>query len=243
MRCDPLVRTLHFLLSLSLLLAGCTGRVQPITEYPFVPKQSTFLVKKVAYDEHGRPQFGERLHRRPGGAGERFSIVHAVNERPVRSYDIAIVAQKPDMNKPLAIVYEWTGKGFEGGVVVAQGIFPGGFSGSGREAGVYLVVKAAPIVIFGITGFVVGLVASVPETAAELKHLIVNAQETVLGYTVYEYDERGRIRFMKLYSPMEHGEVLVKTEFFYQGDAVVPFRTEVNSLVEKTVRQLPLPAH
>lgn len=241
MRCNPLVRYVLSLLFLPLVLAGCmTGRVQPVTEYPSVPKQSTFLVNKVAYDEHGLPHFEGRLHWRPGGAGKQFTIVHAVNERPVRSYDIAILKeQKPDMNRPLAVVYEWTGKGFQGGLVVAQGLFPNGFSGSGKEAGVYLVIKAAPVVIFGITGFVVGLVASVPETAVELKHLIVNAQEAVLGYTVYEYDEKGRVRFMKLYPPVEHAEVLVKTEFFYQGDAVIPFKTEVNSLVEKTVRLLP----
>jgi hypothetical protein len=230
------------MLSLSLLLAGCmTGRVQPVTEYPSVPKQSTFLVKKVGYDERGLPHFEQRLHWRPHSAGGQFTIVHAVNDRPVRSYDIAIMKeQKPDMNKPLAVVYEWTGKGFEGGLVVAQGLFPNGFSGSGKEAAAYVVIKAAPVVIFGVAGFVVGLVASVPETFTELKHLIVNAQETVLGYTVYEYDEKGRIRFMKLYPPVEHAEVLVKTEFFYQGDAVVPFGTEVNSLVEKKVRRLPL---
>ena len=237
----PVMRFLVPLLCLSPMLAGCmTGRVQPVTEYPSVPRQSTFLVKKVAYDKHGRPQFQERLHWRPGAAGEQFAIVHAVDEKPMRSYDIAIVKeQKPDMNKPLAVVYEWTGKGFEGGLVVAQGLFPNGFSGSGKEAAAYLVVKAAPVVIFGMAGFVVGLVASVPETAAELKHLVVNARETVLGYTVYEYDEKGRIRFMKLYPPVEHAEVLVKTEFFYQDDAVVPFRTEVNSLVEKKMRLLP----
>lgn len=234
------MRSLPALLSLLLVLAGCmTGRVQPVVEYPSVPKQSTFLVKKVAYDEHGLPHFEERLHWRPGKAGEQFVIVHAVNERPARSYDIAIMKERPDMNKPLAVVYEWTGKGFEGGLVVAQGLFPDGFSGSGKEAAAYLVIKAAPVVIFGVAGFVVGLVASVPQTAAELKHLIVNARETVLGYTVYEYDEKGRIRFMKLYPPVEHAEVLVKTEFFYEGDAPVPSRTEVNSLAEKKVRLLP----
>lgn len=240
MKCDPLVRYPLSLLSLLLLLAGCvTGQVQPVVEYPSVPKQSTFLVKKIGYDEHGRPQFQERLHRRPGHAGEQFTIVHAVNDRPVRSYDIAIVKEKPDMNKPLAVVYEWTGKGFEGGLVVAQGLFPDGFSGSGKEAAAYVVIKAAPVIIFGVAGFVVGLVASVPETAAELKRLIVNAQENVLGYTVYEYDEKGRIRFMKLYPPVEHAEALVKTEFFYEGNAAAPVRTEVDSLVENKVRLIP----
>jgi len=115
---------------LFLVLCGCmTERVQPVREYPAVPKQSTFLVKKVGYDGHGRPLFNERLDSRPGAAGDQFTIVHAVNERPVRSYDIAIVEQqKADMGRPLAVLYEWTGKGFEGGLAISSGIVPNGFT-------------------------------------------------------------------------------------------------------------------
>jgi hypothetical protein len=217
-----------------------TERVHPDTEYPAVPDQATFLVKKIDYDNYGRPLFTDRLTSRPAKAGEFFTIVHTVNNRPARSFDIAIVErEKADLGKPLAVIYEWTGKGFEGGMVISEGLYPGnGFSGSGREAAAYLAIKAAPVVIGGVTGFVVGLVASIPETAGELMHVIVNARERVIAYTVYEYDEKGRIRFMKLYPPDGHAEELVKTVFYYTGDSGVPSRTDVMSRVEKKVRTI-----
>ncbi|MGE5173815.1 MAG: hypothetical protein ACM3MD_08300 [Betaproteobacteria bacterium] len=66
----------------------------------------------------------------------------------------------------------------------------------------------------------------------------MNAREVVTGYTAYEYDEKGRIRFMKLYPPDEHAVELVKTEFFCTGNGDVPDKTEVTSLVEKKVRMI-----
>jgi hypothetical protein len=225
---------------LVLLLAGCmTERVHPVTEYPAVPGQAVFLVKKIDYDNYGRPLFMEKLAGRPGKAGKIFTIVHTVSNRPARSFDIAIVEhEKADMGRPLAVIYEWTGKGFEGGLVISEGIFPVGFVGSGREAAAFLAIKAAPLVIGGVTGFVVGVVASIPETAKELMHVIVNARERVIAYTVYEYDEKGRIKFMKLYPPEEHAEELVRTVFYYTGDGDVPSRTDVTSRVEKKVRTI-----
>jgi len=227
----------RLLLLLSFLLSSCmTERVQPVHEYPDVPKQSTYLVKKVEYDEHGRPLFTARLSSRPGAAGDRFAIVHAVNDRPVRSYDIAIVEhQKADMARPLEVVYEWTGRGFEGGQAIASGILPSG-TYSGKEAAAFLVVKAAPVIIGSVTGFVVGVLSSIPETAIELKRVVVNARETVIGYTEYRYDEKGRIRTMKLFPPVGRAEELVRTEFFYTGERDTPDRTEVTSAVENKVR-------
>jgi hypothetical protein len=215
-----------------------TERVQPAVEYPSVPKQSTFLVKKVEYDVHGRSLFPVRLRDRPGKAGEMFTIVHSVNNRTVRSYDIAIIEQQQaDMRRPFAVVYEWTGRGFQGGLDIS-GQFTGSFYGSGREAAAYLAIVTAPIVIGGVAGFVVGIVSSIPETATELKRVIVNARETVIGYTVYEYDEKGRIRFMKMYPPEEHAEELVRTEYQYSGDSDTPSKTEVTSQVEKKTRMI-----
>ena len=94
------------------------------------------------------------------------------------------------------------------------------------------------MVIGGVTGFIVGLVASVPATAAELQNVIVNARETVIGTTVYEYDEKGRIKFMKLYPPAEHAEELVKTEFHYADGNELPYNTEVTSVIEKKIRTI-----
>jgi len=230
------IHIVRFLCAL-LIMSGCmTERVKPPAEYPSVPKQTTFMTRMIEYDEYGRPLFREKLARRPGRAGGQFTIVHAINDRPVRSYDIAIIEeQQADLRKPLAIVYEWTGRGFQTGLDIT-GTFSGHFVGSGEAALAYLAIVTAPIVIGGVTGFVVGIVSSIPEAANELRHVIVNAREMVMGYTVYEYDEQGRIRFMKLYPPEEHAEELVRTEFYYTGNSDVPSKTEVTSVVEQKTR-------
>ncbi len=204
-----------------------------------MPNQSVFLVKKIGYDRYGRPQFNDRLGRRPGSAGETFTVVHAIDDRPVRSYDIAVVSSKADLTRPFAVIYDWTGRGFEGGVEISSGIFPQGTIQSGEEAAVYLAIKAAPVVIATVTGFVVGVIASIPETAVELKKIVVNARETITGRTEYTYDEQGRIKFMKLYPPAEHADELVKTQFIYEGDGETPIRTEVISVAERKLRTIP----
>jgi hypothetical protein len=226
---------------LALLLPGCmTERVQPATGYPLVPKQTSFLVEKIDYDEHGRPRFSEVITKRPTKSGERFAIVQTFNDKPVRAYDIAIVDQeKAELGKPFAVIYEWTGRGFEGGLELSGRMFPQGATINSRdEALAYLAIKTAPVVIGGVTGFVVGVVSSIPVTAEELKRVVVNTRETVIGYTTYEYDERGRIKFMKLYPPEEHAEALVTSEYFYRDDGKDPERTEVTSMVEKKVRTI-----
>jgi len=46
---------------------------------------------------------------------------------------------------------------------------------------VCLAFKAAPLAIGSMTGFVIGIVASIPETFTELGHVIVNTRVKVLG--------------------------------------------------------------
>ncbi len=228
------------LIVILLAAAGCfTERVPPVAEYPEVPDQSFFLVKKITYDEHGRPVFVDRLSKRPGAAGDTFTVVHAIKNRPVRSYDIAVMGTKADLTRPFAVMYDWTGRGFEGGLEISSSILPPNTISSGKEAAVYLAIKAAPVVVATVTGFVVGVVASIPETAVQLGHVVVNARETVIGRAEYQYDGQNRLRFMKLYPPDEPAEVLVKTEYIYEGNSDIPARTVVNSTAEHKVRTIP----
>jgi hypothetical protein len=216
-----------------------TERVRPGTEYPAVPKQGAFMVKKIEYDDRGRPLFLNVLRDRPLNTGDQFTLVHTVNGRPMRSYDIAIVGQeKADINKPLGVIYKWTGKGFEVGAVITNSLGSCGGVASGDMLLACLVLLLAPLVIGTATGFVIGLVASIPDTTTELSHVIVNARETVVSYSVYEYDEKGRIKFIKLYPPGEHGEELVRTVFYYNAESDVPSRTDVTSRIEKKVRTI-----
>lgn len=104
---------------------------------------------------------------------------------------------------------------------------------------VCLAFKAAPLAIGSMTGFVIGIVASIPETFTELGHVIVNTRVKVLGYAAHEYDRRGRVKFMKMYPPEEYAEELVRAEFYYTSDSDFPYKTEMTSLVEMKVRMIP----
>jgi hypothetical protein len=224
---------------LVLLQSGCmTDRFRPGTDFATDLEQPTILVKKISHDEHGRPLFSERLIKRPVHSGEEFSLVYINAGKPVRSYDIVIVKeQQADMVRPLAIVYEWTGKGFEAGLSITGNFLRSGVLVSSRDdALAILAMEAAPIVIGGVTGFVVGVVYSIPETATEMRRVIINTREALIGYTAYEYDEKGRIRSMKMYPPAANAEELVKTEFIYEGENRDPSKTEVTSLIEKKTR-------
>jgi hypothetical protein len=230
-----------FVLPSLLLFSSCmTQRVPPPVEHPGIGRQSSFLVKKIEYDAHGRPLFNDRIGSRPAAVGDAFTVIQTINGFPSRSFDIAIVEKQRTGPGPLAVIYTWTGKGFEGGVQMAEGISPGGATiSSGAEAAAYVAMKTAPVVIATAAGFVVGVLASIPETAMELKHVIAGSRETVTGITEYSYDDRGRLRYMKLYPPMEHAEALVRTQFFYEGTGSEPVRTEVTNLVDHSVRHLP----
>jgi len=234
------MRTTLFLAVLLALNSGCmTERLPPPASHPSIAGQTTYLIQKVRYDDHGRPLFTERVGRRPRASGATFTVVQAIDGLPSRSYDIAVVEQPRNEPGPLAVIYTWTGKGYEGGLEITAGIVPEGTVGSGAEAAAYLAVKAAPVVIATATGFVVGVLASIPATARELKRVIIGTREVATGYRTYAFDDQRRIRFMKLYPPNEHAEALVRTEYFYEGDGDVPVRTEVTSVPEDRVRKVP----
>jgi hypothetical protein len=231
---------LVFCFSLLMIAQGCmTARVQPAAEYASAPKKSVILVEKIEYDGHGRPLFNDVLNKRPSHADDRFTIVQFSGDRPVVSYDITIVGEEQiDLKKPVSVIYEWTGKGFEAGFQISGHVLGGHIHASGRDAAVYLAIVTAPIIIGGVTGFVIGIAESIPDTAAELRKVIVNKREKVTAYTNYEYDEEGRIRSMNLYPPAEHAEALVRTEFMYAGKGRDPYKTEIMSVPEKKTRVL-----
>lgn len=230
------------LFALLLFNTGCAPRYAgPTADRPLSrPEDKTFFVKNTEYDEHGRPLFRDFLTERPAIEGEPFTILQYQENRPVQSFDVMVVGRKADINRPLAVIYKWTGDGFQAGLAVSEGLAPGYYqSGSAKEAAAYLAIKAAPVVIGGVSGFVIGLVACIPETAVEVKNLIVNTQEVIMSHTYYEYDKLNRLTTMKMYLPAERETEAVRTVFYYKDSESDPEKTEVKSFVEHTVRTIP----
>lgn len=107
---------LHLLLLI--LITGCATRRADPTHYPPPPEHpsAVALVKTVEYYERGRPVFGDILKEQPDEDGDRFVLVHYADSRPVQSFDVVVTGEKPDMMRPLKVIYEWTGKGFKAGI-------------------------------------------------------------------------------------------------------------------------------
>jgi len=232
-------RTIGLLLVL-LVASGCmTGRVDlAASSGQSDAAQKITIVKRIEYDVKGRPFFGVPLEQRPAKAGEQFTLVSYLADRPFQSYDIIVAGENgPDMSRPLGVIYRWTGEGFQGGMALTSGMQ--GFSGSVEALAGYLTIKLVPVAIGSVVGFAVGVAASIPEAAAELKKVIVSARETVVSYTRYAYDEQGRIASMRMYAPGDKPVELVRTEYFYSGAEALPSKTVVTSYPENKVRILP----
>ncbi|HYA88548.1 MAG TPA: hypothetical protein VEI57_15960 [Nitrospirota bacterium] len=60
-----------------------------------------------------------------------------------------------------------------------------------------------------------------------------NARETVVDYTTYEYDEKGRIKYMKMYPSGKQVEALMRSEFVNAAGSIDPDKMEVTSVIEK----------
>ncbi len=200
------------------------------------------IVAKVDYDDHGLPRFDGVLKKRPTKAGERFSLVHYEGGRPEYSCDIAITKQSPDMKRPLRVIYEWTGKGFKVGAVLALAQ-AGYYNPAGEESHAAdmkteksLHASAGALLLGSAGGFAIGLVSFLPSAIKEMSRLVLNKKETVLGFSSYEYDENGRLARMRTFAPDGVPTELVRTDYSYAGESAVPCNTEVTSHPEKRTR-------
>jgi hypothetical protein len=224
-----------FLLPFLFFFSGCAPAHVDLA-HPALYQGKTItvaMVKKVEYDSHGRPLFQSVLQKRPEKAGEQFTVVQYEENRPVISYDIVIVGRKPDMMRPLAVVYDWTGKGFETGVRLAVDSLRGA---ADNKYG--WVVPVASMVVSTAAGFVIGVGASVPVAMREINTLITD-NEVLLGYSEYTHDQDGRLRIMRVFQPAETPREIVKTEYLYHDHDKTPYQTDIYSSPENKLRTIP----
>lgn len=234
------MRKIALLLMMFVFLAGCAPKAADL-KAPFLPaeqKPSVVLVKGAGYDRHGLPTFGPVLTERPAKAGDQYTVVYESGARPVKSYEIAVTGErKPDIARPFQALFEWTGKGFTVGASMVWGSGPVRFSYDAKTNMVYTTASVAPIVVMGATGFVVGVVAGVISAGEELRHAVLRPQDAVMSATVYEYDQRGRLKRLRMFLPDEKTEV-VRTEYFYSDGEPAPVKAESKSYPEDKVRTI-----
>jgi len=223
----------------SVIAFGCAAKRVALDDT--APWTSEIVVPAIGYDDKGLPVIGAALAGRPSGPGDRFSLVRLAEGRPAISYDIAVVRQKPDYAKPFRTVYEWTGKGFKEGACSTGGLaylFTEDESPvQVREATVLeLAIIVTPVTLGTVGGFVIGLADGIRQTALELSKVVVNGEQAITC-TTYEYDSRGRLMFMRMYTP-DRKQELVRTEFWYEDAGTAPVRTTVRSLAEGKEREI-----
>jgi len=198
------------------------------------------LVRSVTFTENGLPQFDDILSERPSEQGASFTLVHYREGKPFTSYDVTIIDRRdPDFLKPLEVIYEWTGKGFMAGLSVTSEV-PYYYINTGAYSDEAALIQAglvvAPMVVGTAGGFVVGLFACIPSAAKEFGLILVDKQEILISYARYEYDDLGRLIYMRTFHPSNPPIEVVTTEFLYVGKELVPSETRVTSHPEGTIR-------
>jgi len=225
--------------SIVLLFAACGPKNADLTApYTKDGGRTTVLVTNMQYDSHGLPTFGPILPERPSEAGGRYAAVYYSGDRPVKSYDIAVVGErKPDATKPLEVLFQWTGQGFLVGASMLWG--PGQIQLSGDRDGdmVVLAGALAPVVVMTAGGFIVGVVAGVISAGEELRYALLRPQDVVMSVTIFERDGEGRLIRLRMFLPDEKTEV-VRTEYSYEGKGTVPVKAESRSYPENKVRTI-----
>lgn len=199
------------------------------------------IIRSVTHDENGLPQFDDILAERPDEKGASFTLVRSVDGHPHVSYDIAIVDRTgPDLVKPLEVIYEWTGRGFVGGLKVTENwmFYTPARGSSGDEALVQLGIVFGPMIVGTAGGFVVGLFACIPEAVKEIGHIMINKKEVLLSFTEYEYDDLNRLDRMRTFHPSNPPVEIIKTDFIYEGNERIPAETRVISYPEGAVRSV-----
>ena len=221
------------LILLPIIVLSCAPSRVNMSDPVFFNEMTTsiVMVKRIEYDNHGRPLFRSVIQKRPDKTGEQFTLVYFRGDKPVKSFDIAVVGRRPDIVRPLGVIYDWTGKGFKVGFELAIESMRG-VDANDKYA---WVIPAASLVVGTAAGFVIGVGASVPVAIQEVNALITD-NEVLISFSEYAYDERGRMKSMRIFQPDEKPRELVKTEFNYHGNEPAPFETVVFSYPEDKTR-------
>ncbi len=239
-------KILHYILS-SVLIAGCATSRADVSVYPPSPgKTDVTLFGNVEYDAQGRPVFNKVLSDRPSGEGDQFVLVEFMDNRPVRSFDIAVMSNSAEVFRPFRVIYEWTGRGFKTGLSAGKAHVDSVLKDretntlTNQFGGTADALRAVgPVILYSVGGFIVGLAASIPATFQELAQGLVISRETVLAYTVYEYDFRQRLSRTKTYLPASTEQEIIRADYYYTGDDVDPYKAAVKSYPENKERYIP----
>jgi hypothetical protein len=215
-----------------------------------IPKDDGCAVKyfrDAPYDGYGMPVFKGELKAAPEKEGAQYLAVLFSGGRPVRYYSVGITRckEKPDLRRPLKVIYQWTGRGFELGYEYSRDIIEDSAetasnAGDRGCASAFAVpgmaLGSAIFIATSAGGFVVGIHDSVPASVEEIKKLGIKKQEVILGYSVIERDNSGRMARIISFSPPPDEAKLSETGFFYEGDASTPSRAVNYSVPEKRTR-------
>lgn len=227
----------------AVILAGCAPTQVRLDDRHAALKIREVLVREAEFSPKGVPSFLHQLGYRPSDAGDRFTIVRLMDDRPVASFDIVVLDRKADFAKPFKAVYEWTGRGFRGGVqgsavaldMVARG---GNAIQNGDEALVAFVIVLAPLAVGTVGGFVVGLADGIKTTAQETIKVVLRKYEQVVAYTTYSYDAHDRLVLMRMFKADDSRQEVVRTEYVYEGESSQPVKTVITTFPDGNVKTL-----
>jgi hypothetical protein len=224
-----------------ILLMSCASDNASISQNSAVENIKYF--SSFEFNKYGIPELKNEISSSNIPENSYYFQARYLNNRPDNVYIVKDEKIKTDPLKPFKVIYQWTGKGFDVGYENSKGIieFSSAIAYSITINNVPItavpgyIVGTTVFVVSGITGFIIGLGKSVPETYNEIK----NSGKTnglVLGKYLFEYDPQNRIIKYTQYSPLPENIKLSETTFSYYGNLNTPFKTINYSFVEKKKR-------
>lgn len=240
-----LFRAIAQLMMFMLVFAGCATRHVTISDQHAATELREVLVQQVEYSAKGLPSFLNQVGYRPSEAGDRFTVVQLINDRPASSFDITVVGPNADFKKPFKIVYKWTGKGFVSGATGSlatldfstHGLTQQIIDNKDTALGVVVVVLA-PVVVGTVGGFIIGVADGIKTTAEEVGKVVLGNYEQAVTFTTYEYDAYDRLFLMRMFKADETRQELVRTEYLYETDDAQPVKTVITTFLDGTVKTL-----
>jgi hypothetical protein len=259
-------------LTLCLLIIYCGTQQAQLRDDDILEYNLTYsFYKTISYDKYHRPVITDKIER-PTKDKEQFHIVAYNNNSPIRSYDILVqdIKKSFDLTKPFKLIFEWTGKGVkEGGKLVGINMETEGTKSKPTQQNInypypFSIIPFGAIMIGGTLGFFVGIYKGTVQLPKELKKIVIEGKEIMLGYTEYYYDLNERLALIKYFVPYaritNYSEVIYnkanispniesesgdqiseifQIQYFYKDKSIDPYKTiiveKVPELKEKEI--------
>jgi len=181
------------------------------------------IYESSRFDKFGLVVFSDKLKDKKESKDGKYVIVYSENDKPVKSFQVLTsFGAEINLAKPFQVILRWTGSGFEAGVGAVGGLRIGTSCNSSDCSAVAAIILVSPVIIGTFVGFVIGVIDSIPTAAKEIAKIFDRDKEIIFSYSIYEYDDKNRLKSYSIFAPGQENRLVAKGEFFYKGNELYP---------------------